>query len=206
MTACDETVGYYLDGLSSELPLDPTSTDSSSTGQSTTPLPASSATAPTSTSANTAEPSPATSKPTSKALIAGVVVGAVALIIIAGLLFWFLVIRRKNKRQSYQQAPQVLHYPPPSYVSPEYPGPFSHQGYLDPNGVTPTATPYQDQKNLFSPNSGSQDPRYSYYAHSGVPGGPTPVNSPPPGELPGTTSPVTAELPGSSEASSKNPR
>ncbi|KAF2007460.1 hypothetical protein P154DRAFT_569333 [Amniculicola lignicola CBS 123094] len=184
----------------------PEVTLTSSTSSSTTSMAASLKTSPTiaSTPTSTIAPPPA-AREASRAWVAGVVVGGVAIFAVAGLVFWLLWTRKRNKTQAYQQAPQTTQYPTPGYPSQDYAGlspqPYS---YTDPaiRPQTLLMSPYQDGKG-FGPHSlgseGGQDPRFSYYAHNGVPEGPIPANSPPPGELPGMASPVAAELPESNE-------
>jgi hypothetical protein len=112
---------------------EPPSTSTSVSQSSASP--ASGAKTPSSTPVQTSAPfatlppaEPAQSKESSKAWVAGVAVGGVALIAIAALVLWLLRMRRRNA-QPYAQAPQMRqHYPsqqpmafyagPPSAISP----------------------------------------------------------------------------------------
>lgn len=151
----------------------------------------------------------------SKAWIAGVVVGVVALFAIAGLAFWFLRNRKKNKDTEYKPAPQGVAqvYPtvPPQGYSPGYMGDQQQQGYMgdqqqqqsgymgDQQQQQPTAYQHQDAKGFFSPPPpGMQSPptqyqnphasvSYAHYAEGGAPAQVHPHYSEGPSEMAGSS-------------------
>ncbi|KAF2867914.1 hypothetical protein BDV95DRAFT_610351 [Massariosphaeria phaeospora] len=85
----------------------------------------------------------APTKQPSKAWIAGVVVGGVALVAIAGLIFYLLRTRKRNKEETmYQVAPQMMQ------GSPQQPYPESYAG-LSPD-VTSPIPPYEDNKTIYA--------------------------------------------------------
>ncbi|KAF2275961.1 uncharacterized protein EI97DRAFT_442931 [Westerdykella ornata] len=107
-----------------------------------------------------------------KAWIAGVVIGAVALLAMAGMAFWLLRIRKRNKQQSYSQAPQTAEiYPeqpiPGSYTSPQL-NTASLSPYQDAAGPSPSLS---DQR---ASQGWSEDSRAkSWHQHNASPGAPS---------------------------------
>jgi hypothetical protein len=105
-----------------------------STSTSTPPNTAPSDSTPTSSPIS----SPAPTKAASKAWIAGVVVGSLGFIAIAGVVFFLLRRRRQNQGQTYQVAPQTSTFSPPQpngegFLMP-MPPPGVHDGMSDTTG------------------------------------------------------------------------
>ena len=169
------------------------SSDSSTSSSTATPGPTSSPTTTQTTSPTPTESDTPAPKKESKAWIAGVVVGAVAIIAIAGLAFFFLQRRKKNKEQSYQPAPQMQTYqqypqsPYMGYASPP-------QGAMSPNpapaGVHESkgyygqsVVPQDNGMGGHSPNNPAVYPQYA------APGQPASTHPVPVSELPALADP-----------------
>ncbi|ORY09531.1 hypothetical protein BCR34DRAFT_370682 [Clohesyomyces aquaticus] len=179
-------------------PPDITSTTPSRTystpSSSATPTPTPTSTP---TSSTTAAPIQSTTpkKPSSKAWIAGVVIGPLAAIAIAGLVAWIVILKRKNKKQAatpgpppipYQSFPPELKTQPPreSYIP--YNPQMQHHYSV---GAAPYSTDAsQHQRASYMSNSNGQGaspttPSQSLMQQQGQtsPYGP-PSNSPQPGQ------------------------
>ncbi|KAF2271103.1 hypothetical protein CC78DRAFT_563661 [Lojkania enalia] len=124
-----------------------------------------------------------------KAWIAGVVVGALALVAIAGLTFWLYRMRRKSKGRIYQAAPQMAQiYPDRESVYPRQASP---------------APAYQDHTRFSSLNIEPQNQQWeqrtnmkTYYTQHGESSGSSQLitlHNSPPGEMSSVPSP--SELP-----------
>jgi hypothetical protein len=176
----------------------------SSTLRSSSSQPSSTSNAPSQTGSAAPAITPAPKGSSSKAWIAGVVVGVVALFAIAGLALWLLRNRKKNKDTEYKPAPQGVTqvYPtaPPQGYSPGYMGDQQQpqQGYMGDvqQQQNPTAYQHQDAKGYFSPpppgmqspQTAYQDPHASaYYGQNGAPAQVHPHYSEGPSEMPGSS-------------------
>ncbi|KAF2659333.1 hypothetical protein K491DRAFT_712852 [Lophiostoma macrostomum CBS 122681] len=173
--------------------------ESSSSSSGSSSQASSTSSAPTQTGSSAAATTPVPEKKSSsKAWIAGVVVGVVALFAIAGLAFWLIRNRKKNKDTEYKPAPQGVAqvYPavPPQGYSPGYAGDQQQQGYV-PEQQQPTAYQHQDAKGFFSPQPGMQSPptQYqdphtsAYYGQNGAPAQVHPHYGEAPSEMPGSS-------------------
>lgn len=140
----------------------------------------------------------------SKAWVAGVVVGAVALIAIAGMAFWMLRLRKRHTQQAYQQAPQVAQ----GYIQ----QPYVESYAIPPNAVSSLLSTQFNAKSALTPSSEQSQVRESFQhdpqtnswykpvttppVQATVPiDGTIPVQTSPPREMNSVISPVTNELP-----------
>ncbi|KAF2467211.1 uncharacterized protein BDR25DRAFT_358757 [Lindgomyces ingoldianus] len=125
----------------------------SSNSPSTTPSLAGQTASPTPTKAS--EPAAA-----SKAWIAGVVVGGLALVAIAGLVFWLLRTRKRSKGQGYHSTPETAPYPQQYQIGHQTTLPA--QPYYSSSPNQPQVHPQQDYKGQFVTTPPTQGETYKH--------------------------------------------